>query len=114
MYWLAGVADQVGDEADGTEAGEPTQVDDRLGVTGPLEHTALAGPQRKNVAGPGEVLGVDLGSGQCGDGSRLVGLGGAGGVALDEVDRDGEGTSARRLKLRNLLNIKLYVRVIWC
>ena len=38
--------------AAGREAGEPGQIDRRLGLAAALEHPARAGPQREHVAGP--------------------------------------------------------------
>ena len=45
----------------GCQAGQAGQVDGRLGVAGPLEHAALAGPQHVEVTGPGQVVGPGVG-----------------------------------------------------
>ena len=49
------VVDELADDADRREAGEPAQVDGRLGVAGPGEHAAVPRPQRHDVAGSAQV-----------------------------------------------------------
>ena len=49
------VLDELADDADRREAGEPAQVDGGLGVAGPHEHAAGARPQRHEVAGSAQV-----------------------------------------------------------
>ena len=49
------VVDDLGEHAGRVAAREPGEVDRGLGVTGPLQHAALAVAQREDVAGPGEV-----------------------------------------------------------
>ena len=66
------------------------QVDGGLGVTGPLEHAALAGHQRVDVAGAGQVAGAGGRVAQRLDrGAAVVGRD-AGGGAVAVVDGDEE------------------------
>ena len=44
------LADDLAQHADRRAAGHPGEVDRRLGVPGPLEHAAVAGLQREDVA----------------------------------------------------------------
>ena len=50
-------ADDLAERAGRAQAGQPGQVDGGLGVAGPPQHAAVAGAQREDVAGPGEVVG---------------------------------------------------------
>ena len=51
------VVHDLAEHAGGVQPGHAGQVDRGLGVTGPLEHAALAVAQREDVTGPGEVVG---------------------------------------------------------
>ena len=44
------LADDLAQHADRRAAGHPGEVDGRLGVPGPLQHAALAGLEREDVA----------------------------------------------------------------
>ena len=43
------------------EAGQTSQIDRCFGVTSPLQHPALLGPQRKDVAGTAQIVGPGVG-----------------------------------------------------
>ena len=47
---------QLADDARGLEARQAAKVDGGLGVAGPHEHSAPAGTEREDMAGPGEIL----------------------------------------------------------
>ena len=49
------VVHDLGEHARRVPAGEPGEVDGRLGVAGALQHAAVAVAQREDVPGPGEV-----------------------------------------------------------
>ena len=89
------VVDQLGEHADRLEAGQPAEIDRRLGVAGAHEHAAVAGDQRKDVAGADEIGGADIGVGERADGVAALLGGDAGGQAVAEIDRDGEGGAER-------------------
>ena len=89
-HHVARDAHEVGHDPDRTETGKTAQIDHCFGVAGSLQHAALSGPQREDVARTSEIIGGDLGAGQGSDGSSLIGRRGSGGVAIDEVDRNGE------------------------
>ena len=91
------VVDEFGEHADRRQPGQPAEVDRRLGVTGAHQHAALARDQRKDVAGPDEIVGAGIGIGE--GAHRVAALLGrdAGGEAVAEVDRDGEGGAERRV-----------------
>ncbi len=83
---LAVVAHDFADDAGGIESGHAGEVDGGLGLAGADEDAALAGAQREDVAGAGEVarrgLGIDGGA----DGVGAVGGGDAGGDAFACLD----------------------------
>ena len=54
------VIDELGEHAHGRITRERRQIDGGLGVPGTGEHATLLGHQRKDVAGPHEVLGADV------------------------------------------------------
>ena len=83
----------------GRQAGEPREVDRRLGLAGALEHAAGLGLQREDVAGLDEVARPRGGVDRDLDRARAVGGGDAGGDAVARLDRDGEGGLERRLVL---------------
>ena len=89
-HHVARDAHEVGHDPDRTETGKTAQIDHCFGVAGSFQHAALSGPQREDVARTSEIIGGDLGAGQGSDGSSLIGRRGSGGVAIDEVDRNGE------------------------
>ena len=51
------VGDHLAEHAGRGQPGHAGQVDGRLGVAGPLQHPAVAGPQHVEVAGAGQVVG---------------------------------------------------------
>ena len=67
---------------DGIEAGEPGDVDRRLGMAGADQHAAVARDQREDVAGRDDMLAALGGVDRDRDGARAVGGGDAGGDAL--------------------------------
>jgi hypothetical protein len=50
------LTDDLADRTRGLQAGEPGQVDGRLGVAGPAQHSAVLRAQRHHVPGLGEIL----------------------------------------------------------
>ena len=52
------------EHAGGTQAGEPHEINRRLGVAGATQHAAFAITQRKNVAGANEIVALGFGIGQ--------------------------------------------------
>ena len=92
----------LADHAGGVEAGEAGDVDRRLGMAGADQHAAVAGAQREDVAGRGDVLRPRARVDGDGDGAGAVVGGDAGGHALARLDRDGEGgLVARGVGLRH-------------
>ena len=84
----------------GIEAGEPREVDRRLGLAGADEHAAVARAQREDVAGLDEVVRRRGGVDRDVDRVRAVGRGDAGRHALARFDRDRErGAEARLVPL---------------
>ena len=79
------------------QAGEPREVDRRLGLADPLEHAARLRAQREDVAGLDEVARLRVRRDR--DLDRVAAIGGrdAGRDALARLDRDGEGRAERRL-----------------
>ena len=57
---LAVVAHDLADDAGGAQAGQPAQVHDALGLAGAHQHAAVAGAQRRDVAGPHQVVGLGV------------------------------------------------------
>ena len=51
------LGDHLAQHAGGGQPGHAGQVDGRLGVAGPLQDPAVAGPQHVEVAGAGQVVG---------------------------------------------------------
>ena len=72
----------LADHAGRVEAGEPGDVDRRLGMAGADEHAAVARDQREDVAGRDDMLGALGGVDRDRDGAGAVGGGDAGGDAL--------------------------------
>ncbi len=66
------VGDHLAEHPGRRQPGHAGQVDGRLGVAGPLEHAALAGPQHVEVAGAGQVVGPGAGVHQGPGGQRPV------------------------------------------
>ena len=89
------VVDDLGEDAGGLEPGEAREIDAGLGVAGALEDAAVAGDQRKDVAGADEILGRGVAARQRPDGRGALGRGDAGGHPDLVVDRDGEGGAER-------------------
>ena len=83
--------DQLAEDAGGGEAGQGGEVDGGLGVAGPAQHPAGAGPQGEDVAGSGEVARSRSRIDEGADGRGAVGGGNAGGGAGPQVHRHGEG-----------------------
>ena len=93
------VVHDLADHAGRGQAGEPREVDRRLGLAGALEHAAGLGLEREDVAGLDEVARPRGGVDRDLDRARAVGGGDAGGDALAGLDRDGERRLERRLVL---------------
>ena len=85
------VVDDLAEQPGRVEARHAAEVDRGLGVAGPLEHAALAGHQRVDVTGTGQVTGT---GGRVAQGlhgrAAVVGRDPGGGVVA-VVDRDEEG-----------------------
>ena len=75
------------DDAHRLETGQPGQVDGPFGLSGPDEHAAVVGSQRKHVAGPHEVGRPGVVAGDQADGPRAVGGRNARGDPRGRVDR---------------------------
>ncbi len=87
-------------DAGGIETGHAGEVDGGLGLAGADEDAALAGAQREDVAGTGEVTGCGVGIDGGADGVGAVGGGDAGGDAFAGLDGLGEcGAEARGVLL---------------
>ena len=84
------LVDHLAQHAGRVEAGHARQVDGRLGVTGALEHTALAVAKRVDVTGACEVAGTSAGIDERLNRGRAVEGRDAGARALPCVDRDRE------------------------
>ena len=84
------VVDDLAQQPGRVQAGQLAEVDGGLGVAGPLEHAALAGHQRVDVAGAGQVAGPGGRVAQRLHGGAAVVGGDAGGGAVAEVDGDEE------------------------
>jgi hypothetical protein len=84
------LGDDLAQHARRVEAGQAGQVDGGLGVAGPLQDTAVLGPQDVDVAGPVEVGGLGAGLDQRPDGRRPVGGRDPRAGAVAVVDGDGE------------------------
>ena len=70
---------------------ELAEIDRRLGMAGAQQHAAVAGDQREDVAGPGEIIGAGIGIGErAAAGGALVRRNAGAAVGL-VVDRDREG-----------------------
>ena len=67
------VVHDFADDAAGLESGEAGEIDGGLGLSGTDEHSALAGAQREDVAGPGKVRGAGIGVDGEADGMSAVG-----------------------------------------
>ena len=89
------VIDQFGDEADRRQAGKARHIDRGLGMARADQHATLAGDQRKDMAGPHEILGADIGVGERPDAGATFLRRDAGGEVLGIVDRDGKGGGVR-------------------
>ena len=81
------VVDQLAEHAGRAQAGQPGQVDRGLGVAGPAQHAAVAGPQRHHVPGAGQVGRPGRRVGQQPDRVRPLGRRDAGRHALAGVHR---------------------------
>ena len=91
------VVDELGQHADRRELRQPAEIHSRLGVSGAHEDAAFAGDQREDVAGADEILRTRIGIGERPDGGRALLGRNAGGGAMAEIDRDGEGGAVRRV-----------------
>ena len=93
------VLHDLADDAGGVQAGQPREVDSRLGLARPLQHAAAAGSQREDVSRLDEVgaprrrVDRDL------DRVRAVVRRDARRHALARLDGDGEGGAEGRLVL---------------
>ena len=95
------VVGEFADHRRRTLAGEPAQVDRRLGVAGAHQHAAFARDQREDVAGADEVARPHVGVGERAHGVAALLGGDAGRHAVFDVDRDGEGGAERRVVHRH-------------
>ena len=84
------VVHDLADHAGRVQAGQPREVDRRLGLAGALEHAAGLGLEREDVAGLDEVARRRLRVDRDLDRARAVGGRDAGGDAVARLDRDGE------------------------
>src|SRR5437899_1409680 len=92
------LVEDLADDTGRVRAREPREVHRRLGVAGAAQDAARHRPQRKDVAGAGEILGPHLRIDQRADRDRAVVGGGAGRDATSGVDRHGErGRHGRRV-----------------
>ena len=89
------VVDQLGENADRGQAGQPAEIDRGLGVTGTHEDAAVAGDQREDVAGPDKIRSAGIGIGEAADCIAALFGGDAGGQARPEIDRHREGGAER-------------------
>ena len=85
------VVDELGDDGDRLQAGEPGEFDARLGVAGSLAHPAVLRDEREDVPGSGERLRARPGLGEHADGLRAVGGADAGARVFDRVAGHGVG-----------------------
>ena len=79
------------DDARGVQSGEAADVHRRLGMAGADEDAAVAGDERKDVAGGNDILAPAARIDGDRDGARAVGGGDSGGDALARLDRGGKG-----------------------
>ena len=82
------VADEFGDGGDRLQAGQPAQVDRRLGMPGPFEHATRPGSQRNHVPGSDQVARSAVRPGQRTDGAGAIGGADARGDADPGVNGD--------------------------
>ena len=94
------VVDDLDEHAGGREAGQPGEVDGRLGVPAAHQHAALAVAQREHVARAGQLPRLGRGVGQRPRGVGAVGGADAGGDAVAGVDRDRVGRAQLVLVVR--------------
>ena len=66
------VLDQLGDHSGWFSAGEPSQVDGRLGVARPNQNATVTSTQRQQMSRPDEVTGLGRGVGQQSSRARAV------------------------------------------
>ncbi len=83
--------------ADRRQAGEPAQIDARLGMAGAHQHPALARHQRKDMAGADEVGGATVGIGERPHRVGALLSRNAGGQSVADIDRDREGGAEGRI-----------------
>ncbi len=83
------VTDDLGDHAGRVQAGQPGQVDRRLGVPRTAQHPAVDRPEREHVARAGQLVGLGGRVDQHPDRPRAVGGRDAGADAVTCVDRHG-------------------------
>ena len=91
------VIGQFADHADRRQAGEFAQIDGGLGMAGAHQHAALARHQRKHMAGTHEIAGAEIVVGEAAHGVGALFGRNAGGQAVLDVHRDGEGGAERRV-----------------
>ena len=84
------VVEDLGHHAGRGEPGQPGQVHRGLGVPGAAEHPALGVPQREDVAGPDDLVGLGRGVDEHPHGPGPVRRGDAGGDAVAGVHADRE------------------------
>ena len=85
----------------GGKLGEPAEIDAGFGMARAHQHAALLGHQRKHMAGPHEIGGAAVAVGERAHGVGALLRRDAGGQAVADVDRDGEGGAERRVVARH-------------
>ena len=81
------VIGQFADHADRRQAGQFAEIDRRLGVAGAHQHPAVARDQRKDMAGPHEIIGAEIIIGEAAHGIGALFGRNAGGQAVLDIDR---------------------------
>jgi hypothetical protein len=79
------------------EPGKLAKINARLGMAGPHQHAALAGDQRKHMAGAHEIIGADIAIGERAHGVGAFFSRDAGGQAVFDIHRDRERGGQRRI-----------------
>ena len=94
------VVHDLADDAGRSQAGEAGEVDRGLGLPGALQHPAVFGLEREDMAGLNQVMGSRVGVDRDLDRVGAVVGGDAGRDPVPGLDRDREGGLQRRLVLR--------------
>jgi hypothetical protein len=89
------------EHANQRQAGESAEIDTGFSMVRAHEHAAFLGHQRKYMAGPHEISRSHVAVGERAYGIGAVLRGDAGGEAVANVDRDGEGGAERRIVARH-------------